>query len=87
MGTLVLRYGKREEDNVLCPLRIESNNNGGWAGPCYGCKHVDDAAPFECDLMPFDFVKIRRRCEDALRKTSDNGDILKVAISLNVKLI
>lgn len=21
----------------LCPNGVNQNNNGGWAGPCYGC--------------------------------------------------
>jgi hypothetical protein len=33
----------------------------------------------------YDFVKIRRRCEDCLRKT-DNNTLLKIATELGVKL-
>ena len=34
----------------------------------------------------FDFKKIRRRLEDALRKTSDEGLLLRLALNLNVKI-
>lgn len=35
----------------------------------------------------FDFVLIRRRIEDTLRKTATNHELLKIADVLNVKLI
>jgi hypothetical protein len=38
-------------------------------------------------LAPPDWQKIRRRCEDSLRKTADNAVLFDVAQKLNVKLI
>jgi len=37
--------------------------------------------------MKWDMVKIRRRCEDALRKTTKQDVILQVAVLLGVRLI
>lgn len=37
--------------------------------------------------MTWDAVKIRRRCEDALRKRSDVGTLLKIADILSVPLL
>jgi hypothetical protein len=37
--------------------------------------------------LEFDFKKIRRRVEDALRKTATDQNILKIADILNIKLI
>jgi hypothetical protein len=46
---------------------------------------IENPAIFRVELDKLDYTIIRRRIEDALRKTADQYDILKVAYVLRVK--
>ena len=69
-------------DHASAPVDIEDAFRHGWLYVTErGIEGLVETIP-----MPFDFQKIRRRVEDALRKTADNRILIEVATRLGCRL-
>ena len=50
MKTYVVLNGQATD--VCCPINTDSNNNGSWAGACYGCRFDGDYGCTHPDVLP-----------------------------------
>ena len=84
--TSAVRIIDWERGEVHVPIVEENTWHGDWAlasperAAALMKKHEVD------NPMSFNYTKIRRRVEDALRKTQDEGLILETALRLGVKI-
>jgi len=73
-------------DHASGPVSVDEAFSEDWFWVSE--KGVESCCPHQIPTLPleFDYGKIRRRIEDAVRKTADQNAILKIAWMFDIKL-
>jgi hypothetical protein len=76
------------ENTVLLPTIYENMWYGQWHRPKakVEARFLEAATADGLNPNTYDWIKIRRRVEDALRKSNDHSKLLRIALELGVKL-